>query len=358
MKLTPKRRADEFARLLETKGRTDDPVTAPLLTVVDALTEVPGIPGPRPEFRAALRQRLVAVAAVQAATPVLDRRLDRVRAAGTTWRVQRRLVAVGAGAAVVTAVAGVGVGASRSVPGEPFYGVKRATEGVQLATTYGTEDRGKRHLQFARVRLAEVSTLAEHTSALGPMSGAHVTAGAAAVDRATSRMIADTLHAMDVETRSGANDLFVAFRDTGSTEPLSALNAFTVRQYRELHALVAALPAEVRPHAMSSLALLNLVATDTVSLARAAHPVGPSTSPSVRPSGSASSTPSSPSGSGSPTPSTSRSGSDSTSPSAKPTLPVGVPSAPVVPTIPSSPLPTGPLPTAVPTLDANGLLGH
>ncbi|HMC68872.1 MAG TPA: hypothetical protein VKJ07_06955, partial [Mycobacteriales bacterium] len=69
MKLMSQRRADEFALLLDTDGRTDDPVAAPLLTVVDALSQVPAVPGPRPEFRAALRQRLVAVAAVQAANP-------------------------------------------------------------------------------------------------------------------------------------------------------------------------------------------------------------------------------------------------------------------------------------------------
>src|SRR5207302_9805033 len=88
MKLMSQRRAEEFARLLETNGHTDDPVTAPLLTVVDALTEVPAVPGPRPEFRAALRQRLLAVAAVQAANPVAERPVDRVRPASGPWTVQ------------------------------------------------------------------------------------------------------------------------------------------------------------------------------------------------------------------------------------------------------------------------------
>ncbi len=359
MKLMPQRRAEEFARLLETNGHTDDPVTAPLLTVVDALTEVPAVPGPRPEFRAALRQRLVAVAAVQAASPATERAVDRVRAAGSSWKVQRRLVAVGAGAAVVTAVAGVGVGASRSLPGQPFYGVKRATEDIQLATTFGTEDRGKRHLQFARVRLSEVSSLAGHSAALGQMYGDRDYAGAAAVDRASSKLIADTLREMDVETRAGANDLFVAFRDSGSTEPLTALNDFTVRQYRQLRALVASLPADVRPQAMSSLSLLNLVATDTVALAGTEQqrdpggpspaPSGPSSSPTATPGRSPSSSPSPSQGPGTLSPSS----------PGKPSVPVVVPSAPVVPSIPASPtLPTGPLPTAVPTISVTGLLGH
>jgi len=355
MKLMPQRRAEEFARLLETQGRTDDPVTAPLLTVVDALTEVPATPGPRPEFRAALRQRLVAVAAVQAANPTTERTVDRVRAAGSSWKVQRRLVAVGAGAAVVTAVAGVGVGASRSLPGQPFYGVKRATEDIQLATTFGTEDRGKRHLQFARERLSEVASLSDHSSVLGQMAGKHDYAGAAVLDRATGQLIVDTLRDMDVETRAGANDLFVAYRDSGSTEPLSALNDFTVRQYRELRALVAALPAEVRAQAMSSLSLLNLVATDTVALANGAPSSRPD--PSITPSHRPTTPPVTPSRSPSSTPSASTEPAPSTS--TTPSVPNVVPTGPGIPSIPASPtLPTGPLPTAVPSLDTNGLLGH
>src|SRR4029077_20743699 len=106
-----------------------------------------------------------------------------------------------------------------SLPAQPLHASNRATEGLQLATTFGPEDRGKRHLEFARARLAEVSSLAGHTTALGPMSGGHDYAGGAVTDRATSHLIADTLRDMDVETRWGANDLFVAYRDSGSTEP-------------------------------------------------------------------------------------------------------------------------------------------
>jgi hypothetical protein len=70
MNITSTRRADEFSRLLESDSRTDDPVTGPLLAVADALRSVPTVDGPRPEFRTALRQRLVAVATVQGVAPV------------------------------------------------------------------------------------------------------------------------------------------------------------------------------------------------------------------------------------------------------------------------------------------------
>src|SRR5436305_529836 len=130
MNITSTRRADEFNRLLELDGRTDDPVAGPMLAVAEALRAVPMAEGPRPEFRTALRQRLVAVATVQG-VGATEKPLQRARAAGSSWKVQRRLTALAAGAAVVTGVTGVGLGASRSLPGQPFYGVKRATEGLR-----------------------------------------------------------------------------------------------------------------------------------------------------------------------------------------------------------------------------------
>ena len=78
---------------------------------------------PRPEFRDALRTRLLAVAAVRPATaPAPVRTLD------TAWvqqrRTQRRLGLAAGGLAGVVAVTGLGVAGSRSLPGEPLYGLK------------------------------------------------------------------------------------------------------------------------------------------------------------------------------------------------------------------------------------------
>src|SRR3954449_3987551 len=291
MNITSTRRADEFNRLLELDGRTDDPVAGPMLAVAEALRAVPTAEGPRPEFRTALRQRLVAVATVQG-VGATEKPLQRARAAGSSWKVQRRLTALAAGAAVVTGVTGVGLGASRSLPGQPFYGVKRAAEGVQLATTVGTEARGKRHLEFARTRLSEVKALSGTSSALGPISGAHLLA-APAHSAEHSKLILDTLHAMDVETRAGANDLFAAFRDSGSTEPLRALNNFSQRQYSQLQNLLGQLPVNAQPSARSSLALLAVIATDTVHSATGSSPSMQPGSPAPAPSSTAHPRPSS-----------------------------------------------------------------
>jgi hypothetical protein len=365
MNLTSSRRADEFNRLLESGTRTDDPVAGPLLAVADALSAVPGVEGPRPEFRAALRQRLVAVATVQGVGAPAESSLTRARAATGTWRVQRRLTALAAGAAVITGVTGVALGATRSLPGDPFYGVKRAAEGAQLATTVGTEPRGKRHLEFARTRLTEVEELAGTSAALAPAGdGAFIAAGGD--QSGTAKLIVDTLHDMDVQTRDGANDLFAAYRDSGSIEPLRALDRFTQDQYRRLQTLLPELPASAQPSARSSLALLSVIATDTVRAATGSAPQqpgatttpaspGPSAGTNPKPGPSASGPSSAPSS----TPATSGSGSTKNVtplPTSLPTAPAPLPSLPTIPPLPT----TSPLPTSVPTLpsDITGLLGN
>jgi hypothetical protein len=131
------RRAELFAQLLDSGARTDDPEVAPAVALASVLRAVPRTGGPRPEFRDALRRRLVAVAAVQGVGETTGGPGARVRELGGTWRFQRRMAVLAGAAAALTAFAGVGLGASRSLPGDPLYGVKRATEDVQLAVTFG-----------------------------------------------------------------------------------------------------------------------------------------------------------------------------------------------------------------------------
>src|SRR4051794_36054239 len=349
MSLSPtKRRADQLADLLERGARTDDPGLAPLVALGTALRSAAVADGPTPEFRSALRQRLVAVATVQGVGETASV-TTRVRESAGAWRVQRRVALVAGGAAAVTAVAGVSIGASRSLPGDAFYGLKQASESVQLATARGDEAKGKKHLDFARARLSEVKALAGRGEALptlvpGPPSAAGVPSAST-----ESGTMNDTLRAMDNETRAGAEDLYSAYQHSGSTEPLTTLHSFTLKQYSELMALLPALPVDVQPPARRSLALLRIVATETVALAP--HRSGSTgsgsgsggtshRSPSPTPTHTGGS-----SGRPQPTPSTvtSPAGDGSTK-----QTPGGTTSVPGVPTIP--PVPTvGPLPTDLPT---------
>ncbi|MDQ1695835.1 MAG: hypothetical protein QOJ03_1188 [Frankiaceae bacterium] len=345
------RRAELFAALLDDDSRSDDPVVAPFAALARSLTVLPAPAGPTPEFRSALRQRLVAVATVQgvaeAASPA-----TRLREAGGTWKFQRRMAVLAGGAAAVTAIAGVGVGASRSLPGDPFYGVKRATERVQLAAAEGREAKGKRHLEFARTRLAEVEALAGRSSALSDFMPGTAGALGPLTDQARTSTVIATLQDMDDETRAGAGDLFAVYRSSGSAEPLRALDSFNRGQFAALRAVMPALSIEAQARAERSLSLLTIVATRTVTYAQAgAGPEG--------------STPQPGRGSGSPTPGRTTTptpaktgshspGADSQSPAPSPgdgttlpSVPTDAPTIPPLPTLP--PVPTQ-LPTALPTL--------
>ena len=62
-------------------------------------------------------------------------------------------------AALAVGVTGVAVGASRCLPGDPLYGLKRATEAVRTATTTTRVSAAERQLDLATTRLHEALAL-------------------------------------------------------------------------------------------------------------------------------------------------------------------------------------------------------
>ena len=374
------RRAEQFALLLDGGGHSDDPTLAPLASFATALQTLPRPAGPSEEFRTALRQRLVAVATVQGigATATTAPAAARMREVGGTWKFQRRMAVLAGGAAAVTAIAGVGIGASRSLPGDAFYGIKRATEDVQLSLTFGQEAKGKRHLEFARTRLNEVADLVNAPTALGGLAPGHADAAGSLPSSADAGTIRDTLSDMDSETRAGANDLYQVAVSSGSSEPLQALNKFTQVQYRELTAVLPSLPLAAQTRARQSLTLLVVVSNQTVQIAQAQiangggsgggtggagggsgqgpGSVGPDSFPTVPQPGQ-----SIPGGvGGGPFGSSTSPGQQPPlGPSDVPTIPGVLPTVPISPTVPPLPthipthlptsLPSLPVPTSVPT---------
>lgn len=347
------RRADLFADLLEAQGRTDDPEVAPALALATALRAVPAARGPRPEFRDALRQRLVAVATVQGVGATAQSPSVRMRELGGSWRFQRRMAVLAGSAAALTAFAGVGLGASRSLPGDPLYGMKRATEDVQLAVTFGAEAKGKRHLEFARTRLDEVEALVGRSSALSDfMPGAAGALGPLTEAAKTSTILA-TLRDMDNETRAGADTLVDVATSSGSIEPLRALDDFTQEQFADIRDVLPALPEAARPRARMSLSLLSAVAARTVDIATSVPggtPGGPAQSPT--PTATLTPTPGhNGSGGSAPTTGTGPDG-EPTSGSQSPAPTISLDPENPVPTIPTLPTSLPPiLPTDLPTLE-------
>jgi hypothetical protein len=364
-------RSEELARLLDgavVLGSALTGPTAQYAAVAGRLrtlgTDLAPAVTPRAEFRAALRTRLVAVASVRSAdvaapVPAKNRALESAVSWTQTRRAQRGIgVAAGAMASVV-AVAGIAVAGSQSLPGDPFYGVKRAGEAVELRTAGGDVAKGSKHLEFAAERLKEVRELSLGRNAAFTGSLDQPVASAA-FGGSVSKRVRGALTDMDRETRTGSDLLTSAYRDSNSDAPLEILSRFAGRQTRDLTALLPDLPAGARPQAESSLALVSRVAVESSQLlavgvctgqcapAQAAPSLPPTTGPMAPPAPSASTE--APCGC-QPAPAPARTSDPTPAPTPDPTPePTTAPSpSPSRPT--SSPSPSGPLPvpTAVPS---------
>jgi hypothetical protein len=287
-------RAEELARLLEGAALGGAGASAAgLATLATRLRAVaPALEGtvePRPDFRAALRQRLVAVATVQGpqATPAATAAagagsLDKVVAWSRTWTAQKRLAVASGAMAAVVAVTGVGVASSRSLPGQPFYSLKRASESLQLQLADGDTAKGSKHLEFAATRLREVRALArgEGELALGPV-GEHGTLAGALAATSLQRRITQTLEDFDEETTQGRTLLEGVYRSTGRTAPLRVLSEFSSQQQARLSSLIPELPAGTANAAAASLELVTEVgstATQLLELGTCTASCDPSTS--------------------------------------------------------------------------------
>ena len=301
------------------RGR-DDAVLARLSTLATSLDGEPD-----PAFRAAARSRLVAMAAVRTpGTPEIVAPFP-VRA---RWR--RRLTAsLTAAAVAVTALAALIAIAAGSGPGDPLYGVKRGTEQAQLALA-GDSRRGPVLLDLARLRLAEIRTLA----------------GAPTPDPA---LLLQTLHTMDAQTVDAAAWFDARAVTTHSTAPLDQLSTWSSAQSTGLAALPGQLPIAVSTAVQHSLGVLTAARTG-------ADAVRVTLTPTPRPPATGKTGSSVPVG-GSPTAPTSVAGRPS-GPLGTSTVPGGQAGSPLAPTpkVPTLPSPSssGGIGGVLPTLPVPG----
>ena len=159
--ITVRRPAAQLARRLD-----EQPGSVPVVAAVEAAGgQLASVVVPRERFRTDLRTRLLAVAALQAAAAAPA--APSTTAAAVSWRSAGRAGGVAARAmASVVAITGVAVAGSQSLPGDPFYGVKRQVEAFSLRTADGHVERGTRHLDHAATRLREVGGLVLGRAAL------------------------------------------------------------------------------------------------------------------------------------------------------------------------------------------------
>lgn len=257
-----KRREKEFARLADRPRRTDqatDRELARLAGIADILRHLSRVSGarPRPHFREALRRRLVTSAAASGPRPA---HRPRTGGRGAAHRAPRhhdghRRVTLAVGTFLVATLAAVStVSATGALPGDPFYGVKRAAQSTILIAATSERARGHRQLDLAAARLAEVDELLERDSErAGPA-------------------IAAALRDMDARARAGDAALTGAYRRSLDIRPLNALDAFARDQRARLAAILVAVPAPARSKARESLELVARIGDRAVTLlARSCH---------------------------------------------------------------------------------------
>jgi hypothetical protein len=291
------RLAQEFAAALDGRGvgsARRDPALAPLLRLAQGLESVPLTAAP--EFRDRLKTRLLAVATVAPAPVPVPSPAERAKTWVSGWRVQKAIGATAASMAGVVALTGVSVAASRSLPGDPLYGVKRSAEGAQLMFARNDVNRGKRHLQHAETRLHEIADVVGTDIALAPAP-----AGPGQITLAfggsRAKRVAGALHAMDADTRDGTRLLFDAYTAERDDDVLRFVQEFTDRQHARLAAVLDSLPTDAHDEAEASLALvtdLHLRATQLLAVGTCGDqcaPVkpaapSPSDSPSPEPTAS------------------------------------------------------------------------
>lgn len=214
-----RRRAEEFAALVEGRAQRTSTRDAGLLELVEDLRTVPG-PTARPEFVASLRAQLMAEADVALAAGTDTRLLVPAR----TGRERRVAVAAGA-LALVGATTSVAVAAQDALPGEALYPVKRALESAETSLEVDSSERAAQVLSHAYGRLAEASALARMESAQSR----------AALPR--------TLDDFSVQADEGADLVLDEYADTGDQAIVEDLQGFVASSMDRLAALESVVPA-------------------------------------------------------------------------------------------------------------------
>jgi hypothetical protein len=262
-------RAEEFDRALSAApGAKVDPTMAALLAVTGALAALPQKSAPA--FRDALRTRLMAEAAtlapqVAASVPAAAPATPSVPAPRSIPKLLQHpalQVATG-GLAAAIAVTGVGVGASRSLPGDALYGLKRAVEGLQVGASGGAVGEAGALVEHAQTRLDEVRALA----ARGDLTGA------------TLARVESALRALESELSSAVDRLLVAARN-GSRFAYDRLSATIADLTAQLTALLGDLPPLAAALASQSLGTLNAAAAQLAAMPVPPLPTGTPVTPS------------------------------------------------------------------------------
>jgi uncharacterized membrane protein YgcG len=224
-------------------------------TIVGQLRALP-TPAPSPGFREELRAQLIAVTprlVAEGVTGSRPARAARKPHRATAPRVPIRRPAAVMGTLVLLFVLLLAGGvwmSSHTLPGDSLYGLKRASENVQLSLTGGDGARGRQYLALAKKRANEVSGLLGRTSSMAAGSGPQASGN---INAHTAKLIADTLRDADADTRNGVRLLTGQAVRNMSNGPLSAVTTWAPAQLARLDSIVnRAPPGATRERAVTS----------------------------------------------------------------------------------------------------------
>ncbi|MQM28368.1 DUF5667 domain-containing protein [Glycomyces albidus] len=268
-----RRRAEEFARLLDSGGSTlphsrrsadasgasaEAEAYAELVGVTERLgglgDQLVNATRPSREWHDATRRRLMAVAAEEgigvtarhrasAAVPETKRPPVHDEMFPRRPRGGRRIAIVAALLTGTVAISGVSAASGDALPGETLYNVKRSTERAQLALAGNDLGRAQLYLEFARTRIQEAALVADDDEAAANALG----------DAATELKSASAL----------LGELAVS---NGDPAPLDYLDLFANEHRWVLDDLVSGLDGEARDAGEELASVLEAAALRSVEL--------------------------------------------------------------------------------------------
>jgi hypothetical protein len=244
-----RRRADEFDSLVEAAAsghRVEDARFTELLDVVGTLRTAPA-PQARPEFVAALRERLM-VAAAEELVQVAPSAPQRLTITPTRSPRERRLAVAVGGVALLGATTSMAVAAQSALPGDVLYPLKRALENAETGVRVDDASKGASLLANARGRLAEVDELTRSEQ------GQDI----AAIEATLADFAAQATEASDL--------LLADYAETGSEASIEELQDFTAQSLAALEELSAVLPSVAQDALIEAGELLAQIAQTALSL--------------------------------------------------------------------------------------------
>jgi hypothetical protein len=270
--MAPHANVDAFAEALDgtAAGLLDD--TEMLVMIVDRLHGLPGTvalagAGPRPEFRSRLREQLLDEAHDLAAGDGVRPVVPLTSRWNESWGRRNRGRLVSGLAAGVVGLTAVSVAAANSLPGSPFYNLKRDSESLRYTLAGSDEARGKLELGFARTRLHEIDRLTAHDAAWGvaPVTTPQAAGATDTTILATSlntrvvRLFAD----MDAEATKGSALLARSFQNHPRPGPILAVQQFAKDQAQAIASLAPRLSGPALRSATHSLVWAKAAVTTT-----------------------------------------------------------------------------------------------